>query len=64
MLPNWAPQKKIRTWRDEGRHKDLDQWRRWGEGLVKEFGRWLARIAKVLAVLIVAIAAAVFIGWL
>ncbi len=53
-----------RTWRDEGTHKDLDQWRRWDEELVEQFGRWLNRIAKVFAILLFAIWTAVFMGWL
>jgi hypothetical protein len=52
------------TWGDEGTHKDLDQWRRWDEGLVEEFGRWLSRFAKVFAILLLAICTAVFMGWL
>jgi hypothetical protein len=52
------------TWRDEGTHKDLEQWRRWDEELVDQFGRWLSRLAKGFAILLLAIWTAVFMGWL
>jgi hypothetical protein len=52
------------TWRDEGAHKDLDQWRRWDEELVAQFGCWLNRLAKVFAILLFAIWTAFFLGWL
>jgi hypothetical protein len=53
-----------RTWRNEGTYKNLDQWRRWDEELVEQFGRWLNRLAKVFAILLLAIWTAVFTGWL
>lgn len=34
---------------------DNDQWRRWDEELVEEFGRWLSRLAKALAILLLAV---------
>jgi len=53
-----------RIWRNEWTHKDFDQWRRWDEELVEQFGRWLNRLAKVFAILLLAIWTAVFMGWL
>ena len=53
-----------KTWRDEGTHKDLDQWRRWDEELVQQFGRSLNRFAKIFVILLLAIWAAVIMGWL
>lgn len=38
---------------------DANQWRRWDEELVEEFGRWLSRLAKALAILLLAVSAAV-----
>ena len=43
---------------------NADQWRRWDEDLVEEFGRWLSRLAKAFAILLLAVSAAVIIGWL
>jgi hypothetical protein len=40
-----------------------DEWRRWDEELVEDFGRWLKRLAKVLAILLLAILAAFAFGW-
>ena len=40
-----------------------DQWRRWDEDLVEEFGRWLTRLAKALAILLLAVFTAVVVGW-
>ncbi len=41
---------------------DSEQWVRWDEELVEEFGRWLGRLAKALGVLLLAASAAVLIG--
>lgn len=40
---------------------NADQWRCWDEDLVKEFGRWLSRLAKGFAILLLAVSAAVII---
>lgn len=34
---------------------DVDQWQRWDEELVEEFGCWVSRLAKALAILVIAI---------
>jgi hypothetical protein len=39
---------------------NADQWRRWDEELVDEFGRWLSRLAKAFAILLLAV---VIIQW-
>ena len=41
-----------------------NEWQRWDEELVEEFGRWLSRVAKVFAILFLTICGAVSIGWL
>jgi len=40
-----------------------NQWRRWDEEVVKEFGCWLSRLAKAFAILLLAVSAALVIGW-
>jgi len=40
-----------------------NQWQRWDEELVEEFGRWLSRLAKAFAILLLAVSAALIIGW-
>ncbi|MCK4487964.1 MAG: hypothetical protein KAU38_14555 [Desulfobacterales bacterium] len=42
---------------------DADEWRRWDEELVEDFGRWLSRLAKAFAILLLAVSAAIAIGW-
>jgi hypothetical protein len=42
---------------------NADQWQRWDEDLVEEFGRWLSRLAKAFAILLLVVSAAVVIGW-
>jgi len=49
-------------WHEETSN-DVDQWQRWDEGLVQQFGRWLSLLAKAFAVLLLAISAAVLIRW-
>jgi len=34
---------------------DVEQWQRWDEELVKEFGCWVSRLAKACAILLIAI---------
>lgn len=34
---------------------DVDQWRRWDEELVEEFGTWLSGLAKAFAILVIAV---------
>jgi hypothetical protein len=38
--------------------KDVEQWQRWDEELVEEFGRWISRLAKACAILLIAIVTA------
>jgi hypothetical protein len=42
---------------------DADEWQRWDEQLVEDFGRWLSRLAKVFAILLLAVLAAIAFGW-
>lgn len=42
---------------------DGDEWRRWDEELVEDFGRWLSRLAKAFAILLLAVSAAIAIVW-
>ena len=48
---------------NQERASDADEWRRWDEELVEDFGRWLRRLAKVFAILLLAILAAFAFGW-
>lgn len=41
---------------------DAERWQRWDEEMVDEFGRWLGRLGKTLAILLVAVSAAVIVG--
>jgi hypothetical protein len=34
---------------------DVDQWQRWDEELVEEFGLWVSRLAKAFAILVIAV---------
>lgn len=34
---------------------DVDQWQRWDEELVEEFGCWVSRLVKAFAILAIAI---------
>ena len=49
--------------KNQEKASDADEWRRWDEELVEDFGRWLKRLAKTLAILLLAILAAVALGW-
>jgi len=40
-----------------------DQWRRWDEELVEEFGRWLSRLARAFSILFLAVSAVIVIRW-
>jgi len=51
------------TLRHEGTGNDMEQWQRWDEEFMEQFGRRLSRLAKVFVVLLVVIAAAAFLGW-
>ena len=42
---------------------DADEWQRWDEQLVEDFGRWLSRLAKVFVILLLAVLAAIAFGW-
>ena len=35
--------------------KDVEQWQRWDEELVEEFGCWVSRLAKACAILLIAV---------
>ena len=41
-----------------------EEWQRWDEDLVKDFGRWLSRFAKTFGLLLLGVLAALIIGWL
>ena len=43
---------------------DIDEWQRWDEELVERFGRWLSRLGKALAIMLLAVVSAVVVGWL
>jgi len=47
---------------DEG-NDGVEEWQRWDEELVNEFGRWQARLAKTLVVLLLAVFAGAAMGW-
>jgi hypothetical protein len=65
MCPHYGiPEELRRTLGHQETKYDGDQWRRWDEELVEEFGRWLSRLAKALAILLLAVVAGVVIGWL
>lgn len=34
---------------------DVEQWQRWDEELVEEFGCWVSRLAKACAILLIAV---------
>ena len=42
---------------------DVDEWQRWDEEMVEDFGRWLSRIGKTFAILILVGSAVIVIGW-
>ncbi|MDY6951859.1 MAG: hypothetical protein SWE60_10120 [Thermodesulfobacteriota bacterium] len=47
----------------EGQTRDnAIDWQRWDEELVEELGRWLTRLAKVFAILICGVFAALYVG--
>jgi len=41
---------------------DIDQWQRWDEELVEQFDCWLRRLAKALAILLIAVCTGVLLG--
>ena len=43
---------------------NTEEWERWDEDLVKDFGRWLGRLAKTLGLLFLGILAALVIRWI
>jgi hypothetical protein len=40
-------------------HNDVDPWQRWDEELVEEFGRWISRLAKACAILLIVVSTGV-----
>ncbi|MEE9567613.1 MAG: hypothetical protein V3W17_08965 [Desulfobacteria bacterium] len=42
---------------------DVDEWQRWDKEMVEDFGRWLSRIVKTFAILILVGSAVIVIGW-
>ena len=40
---------------------DTEEWRRWDEDLVGDFGRWLSRFAKMLGLILVGVLVALVI---
>ena len=64
MCPQYGiPEELRKTLRHQQTSCDNNQWRRWDEELVEEFGRWVSRLAKVFAILLLAVSAALVIGW-
>ena len=43
---------------------NTEEWERWDEDLVTDFGRWLGRLAKTLGLLFLGVLAALVIGWI
>ena len=43
---------------------DVGEWERWDEEMVEDFGRWLNRIVKTFAILILSGLAVIVIAWL
>jgi predicted phosphoadenosine phosphosulfate sulfurtransferase len=43
---------------------DADEWQRWDEELVEDFGRWLSRIAKAFTIVLAVGSALVAVTWL
>jgi len=41
---------------------DVDQWQRWDEELVEQFGCWLRRLVKAFAILLIAVCTGVLLG--
>jgi hypothetical protein len=64
MCPYHGIREEVRkTLGHQGTSCNDNQWQRWDEELVEEFGRWLSRLAKAFAILLLAVSAAVVIGW-
>ena len=64
MGPFCSPSEGLSQIREnQEKASDADEWRRWDEELVEDFGRWLRRLAKTLAILLLAILAALAFGW-
>lgn len=43
---------------------DADEWQRWDEELVEDFGRWLSRIAKAFTIVLLVGSALIAVTWL
>ena len=64
MCPQYGiPEEVRKTLGHQQTSCDDNQWRRWDEELVEEFGRWVSRFAKAFAILLLAVSAALVIGW-
>jgi hypothetical protein len=44
--------------------RDNDPWQRWDEDIVQELLRWLGRLARVFAIMFLAVFAATSLAWL
>jgi hypothetical protein len=53
-----------KTWKAHDTVYDVDEWERWDEEMIEDFGRWLNRIVKTFAILILTGSAVVVIAWL
>jgi hypothetical protein len=64
MCPYYEiPEELRKTLGHQETSRNDNQWRRWDEEVVKEFGHWLSRLAKAFAILFLAVSAALVIGW-
>ena len=64
MCPQYGiPEELRKTLEYQQTSRNDNQWRRWDEEVVEEFGRWLSRLAKAFAILLLAVSAALVIGW-
>ena len=58
-----SPEELTQIRENQETSSDADEWQRWDEQLVEDFGRWLSRLAKALAILLLAVFAAIALGW-
>jgi hypothetical protein len=47
----------------DGGARDGEEWKRWDEELVEEFGRWVSRCARAFAVVFFVVLASAILGW-
>jgi hypothetical protein len=61
---NGLAEEQISTTEHQETSCKTEEWRRWDEEIVEDFGRWLIRIAKASGLLLLAVLAALVIRWL